>query len=538
MIFLMYYKRILLRILLLFFIQIQFFSLTAGNNEQVIGSAIDHVTVFRNKAQISRQAPATVKGGITLLKIQGLSGNIDQNSIQVSGSGEAVIKGVTLQKNHLDQKEVPREIQALKARKEALQLRLDSLQNYVEVLEHEEDLFLSNKKLGGENGVVDPEYVNYMADLYRSRLMKNKMMRLRKNKTIDELQKEIHKIDRQINEANQQTNQSFSELVITLSSNTSTKINLKIDYLVYDAGWNPVYDIRASGINEPVDLVFKANVFQNTGIDWQNVKLTLSTRHPSKGGTVPELDRWYLDIDESPKRRQTEVDHISLMKEREPEANALKKASDYVSKQRSALAVTYNIAMPYTIASNGKSRMVDVQNFTIHDVKYKYYSIPKASSHTHLMVKVTNWEQYDLLPGRANIYFQGTFVGKTSLDPSSTNQKLDISLGKDERVVVKREKNKDYSITRTLGLNTKSELGYNIILKNNRNKTVNLKVVDQIPVSKSNKVEVTLEDKGGAVLDKETGKLTWDMSLEPGENHRLSFRFTVKYPKNEEVSGL
>ena len=148
------------------------------------------------------------------------------------------------------------------------------------------------------------------------------------------------------------------------------------------------------------------------------------------------------------------------------------------------------------------------------------------------------WEEFSLLPGEANVFFEGTFVGKSYLDPGSIKDTLSISLGRDKRIVVKRDKLKDFSSRKLIGTNQRETYAYEISVRNTKNEPVKIKVEDQVPVSQNSQIEVTVVDVGAASYNKDTGKLTWEMSLQPNETKKVVYKFDVKFPKDRTISGL
>ncbi len=155
-----------------------------------------------------------------------------------------------------------------------------------------------------------------------------------------------------------------------------------------------------------------------------------------------------------------------------------------------------------------------------------------------LLAKATGWEEFNLLPGEANVFFEGTFVGKTFIDPNNIKDTLSVSLGRDKRVVVKREKLKDYTTRRTIGANQRDSYAYEISIRNTKGEPVKITVEDHIPVSQNSQIEVTITDEGGAKYNQHTGKLVWEVLLQPNETKKVQYKFDVKYPKDKTISGL
>lgn len=208
---------------------------------------------------------------------------------------------------------------------------------------------------------------------------------------------------------------------------------------------------------------------------------------------------------------------------------------DYVSVAEGELDLTYDIDLPYDVPTNGKQQIATLKEATMPSV-YKYYSVPKLDKESYLLAEVSDWEKLNLLPGEANIIFEGTYVGKSFIDPASTNDTLNLTMGKDKRVVVKREKMMDFSSVKFLGSNKLQTFTYELTVKNNKKDAVNFILKDQYPISTNKEVEVELLSDGDAMNNKEIGVLTWKLQLAPGESKKVRFSYSVKYPKGKTLN--
>lgn len=205
---------------------------------------------------------------------------------------------------------------------------------------------------------------------------------------------------------------------------------------------------------------------------------------------------------------------------------------DYISITENALDVTYDIDLPYDIETNGKQQIATLKEASIAAV-YKYYAVPKLDKDAYLLAEVTGWEKLNLLAGEANIIFEGTYVGKSFLDPASTNDTLNLTLGKDKRVVIKREKLTDYSSSKLIGTNKLQTITFELTVKNNKKDVISLILKDQYPISTNKEIEVELIESSDAADNKEIGVLTWKMELAPGESKKVRISYSAKYPKGK-----
>ena len=208
---------------------------------------------------------------------------------------------------------------------------------------------------------------------------------------------------------------------------------------------------------------------------------------------------------------------------------------DYVSVSDQELNVQFDIDLPYDVPTNGKEQTATLREFSV-PAFYKYYSVPKLDKDGYLLAEVNDWEKLNLLPGEANIIFEGSYVSKSFIDPAATTDTLNLTLGRDKRVVIKKEKLADFSSTKFLGSNKLQKLTYEITVKNNKKDTVRMLLKDQYPLSTNKEIEVELMDDGGAEINRETGVLTWKLELAPGAIQKVRFAYSVKHPQEKLVN--
>ncbi|AXY75218.1 mucoidy inhibitor MuiA family protein [Paraflavitalea soli] len=208
---------------------------------------------------------------------------------------------------------------------------------------------------------------------------------------------------------------------------------------------------------------------------------------------------------------------------------------DYVSVKDNEMNVTFDIELPYDVPTNGKEQQVTLKDFTVA-AQFKYYTAPRVDKDAYLLADIADWESLNLLPGEANIIFEGTYIGKTWIDPNSTQDTLNFTLGRDKRVVVTREKLKDLSSVKFLGSNKKQVFTYEITVKNNKKEKVQMLLKDQYPLSTNKDIEVELIEVSGANNNAELGFLHWLTELAPGESKKFRVSYSVKYPKDKVVN--
>ncbi|WP_045112947.1 DUF4139 domain-containing protein [Microscilla marina] len=525
----------------------------ANDKEKAVKSKIKEVTVFLNRAQVTNTARVSLSAGKTLLVFEGLSTKLAKQSLQVAAKGNLTIMSVKHRINYLKSFSKARRIKQLEDSLEYYQDRIARVGIEKEVLNSEEKMILANKKIGGQKGVSAQELAE-MAAFYRKRLSEIRFAVLRHNKVLRKYRQQKNKIKYQLRVENKNANKPTSEVMVTVSAKSAINANFELNYIVMNAGWRPIYDLRAKNSKSPIQLSYKAEVFQNTGIDWKNVDITLSTGNPSQSGYKPDLNPWYVNIYQSQKyynRREA----YRLRKEAEKvEKQALydkKKAkssktsfsrkpnsstvADFTKVVESTFATKFDISIPYSIPSNGKPQLVDVKSHTLKTI-YNRSAVPKLDKDAFLMARLVDWEKFNLLSGKANIYFEGTFVGETYLNTNNTKDTLAISLGRDKRIIIDRKQIKDFSSKRFLGSKIKQTYGYEIAIRNTKNEAVELVIEEQIPVSKNNKVTVELLEAKGTKVDPTTGKVTWKLTLQPKQAAKVLLKYSIKYPKGKQIS--
>lgn len=523
-----------------------------AQEEKKTDSKITHVTVFLNKAQVSRSVTTKISPGKTNIILTGLTSQLDQQSIQVSGKGNFIIHGISHQQNFLNEFNLPKNVKALRDSVENLNRKISFENSQKEILNREEQMILSNQKIGGVNQNLTAAELKAMSEFYRTRLTDIITTRMKIDERIQKINETIVKVQRQLNEQNELYARNTSEIIVSVSSEMETNVNMEVSYIVANAGWYPVYDLRAVNTKSPVQLNYKANVYQGTGEEWKNVRLKLSTANPSLGGLKPQLYSWYLDFYEpvravttstrsGPRLKKSEAPSIAYesmdMDMKEEVAIPAESTADYVTTIQTTLNTEFDIALPYTVMSSNKPTLVDVRN---HELKADYlYSVsPKLDQDAFLIGRATGWEDFSLLPGEANIFFEGTYVGKTFIDPNAIGDTLNISLGRDKRIAVKREKLKDYTSRKLIGTNRRDAYAFEISVRNAKAEPIKIKVEDHVPVSQNSQIEITVGDTGNAKYNAATGMLVWDLTLNTNESKKVSYKFEVKYPKDKTIANL
>ncbi|MBA4849877.1 mucoidy inhibitor MuiA family protein [Emticicia sp. BO119] len=512
-----------------------------SQNQIRVDADNQHITVFLNRAQIDAKVSAKVQTGTTKVIISNVASTIDANSIQVGGKGDVVIMGVKFKHNYLGNKKR----NVLEDSIRITRTEVETIDMLIKVADNERNMLMANASIKNEKDGVTPEDLKEMLDFFRTKLTEIGTRQMQLSRQSKEANDKLARLQRQLTSQGGNLNQPAGEIELTVSSKANATLDINLSYVANAAGWSPVYDIRAKDTKGDIALAYRANVYQSTGIDWKNVRLTLSTSNPSEGGTKPELYTQYVSVYEpvanakamrmvSPPPSVNEV--AAVVADSEKEAGFATTA-DFVSTIQTTLAVNFDISMPYTVISGGNPEMVDIQNFNL-PATYKYYAVPKYDRDAFLTAIITNWEKYNLLPGNANIYFEGTFVGTSTIANNDTKDSLLISLGRDKKIITKRETIEAFKTRRNIGSNVRESFGFRITLRNTKSEPINIVIEDQVPISQDSRIEVETEELQGADYNKETGKLIWNLTLQPLDNKEIILKYNVKYPKGKNIQGL
>lgn len=660
------------------------FALFANDNE--CSSIIKEVTVYLNGAQITRTATFNLKSGSSEIRFIGLSPEVDENSIQISGLRSVSILSMDYGINFLNKSENLPETLYLKSKLKSYQNEIAILKNQITGLQEEEMLITTNRNIKATTETLDLEKLKKISSFYRKRITEIRNEILTLNTKINTINIDVRDANLQLSEITKEPQTTQGELIVKFDAPMNITLNLIISYLVDNAGWVPSYDIKSAALNKPISLKYKAHVYQNTGNAWKNIKINLSTGNPNLSTSKPNLDVKYLNYTNGYKNRpkatsrkkyyynpivkrvtgtvtdqsgqplpgcnviikgtnkgtQTDFDgkysldiieghelsfsyvgfspidlpiYASLINVNlEESAEQLNEVvvSGYgkslkgratgvmirgtssakeeqlplyiidgvpvqgymegdidkneiqsleILKDASATAIygsrgsngvivittknshtsdnvintKFEIKKPYSIASDGDVIAIEINSYKL-DAKYEYLAIPVLNENVFLTASFSDWEKYNLLPGEGNIYFKGGFSGKTVLDPYTTKKEITVSLGIDAGITVTRKQDRNFKSKSFMGNNRILDRAYDIEVKNNKETTINLKLMDRVPLSQNKEIKVDKIETYNAEYNKLKGVLIWNINLESRNSQKVRFSYQVKYPKNRYIS--
>ena len=663
--------------------------LVLGNDNE-IPSKIKDVTVYLSGAQIYRKAQCQLKEGKNELVFTGLSSKVEESSIQISGLESVSILSMSYDLNYLEKTQNNPEVKQWEDLITNIQHKIALLRNKIVGLEEEEKVITANRLVSPDSQVLDLDLVKETGKYYRERITAIRNEIFKTNLTINELKLDIGKFQKQLAEVNNAPEEEQGELTITFDAPIATNLDLSISYLVRDAGWIPNYDIKSKKLNAPIDLAYKAHVYQKTGKDWNNVKVTLSTGNPNVNVSKPNLGTKYLNFvsryakrhKTTPKKKgytynpmvrkitgsvvdgsgeplpgvnvvvkgttqgaQTDFDgnfvldvtsgeelsisYLGMVSQEVPiyssvinvqmeedvsrldevvvvgYGSQVKKSlagsvssvsirgynsaprtqplyivdgipmdgftegdldegeiqSVEVLKGNEATAIYGNrgasgiivittkkstvqddltntkfvIKKTYSIVSDGDITAIEINTFQL-PAEYEYFAAPLVNENVFLTARLNDWEKLQLLPGEANVYYEGGYAGKTNIDPFTIKKEMTLSLGIDPNITISRKQQRNFKSKSFTGSNRILDRVYDLEVKNNKNLAVSLKLMDRVPISQNREIKVDDVDPRTADYDKKTGLLTWKLQLASQESKKESFSFQVKYPKGKYIS--
>ncbi len=517
----------------------------SADAEKDIKALLKHVTVYPDRAQMTHETTVEIPAGKTLLRLGGLSPYIDAQSIQVKGFGDFTILGVNHQNNYLENLEELPEVKSIRNQIETLQIKIEDEKAAISVLREKEAFLVANRAILVKEISFTLDQLKNVMDLYTSNMDQVTTTVLKKNRLIKDYEKQIAVLQQQLSVRLGKDKLPSGEISVSVSSEKPISGRINLSYVVSNAGWYPSYDIRVDDITKPVNIFFKANVFQSTGVDWKDVKLSFSNATPWIAGNVPVLYPWFIDyfvqasisIRGYNKSAASPRSEAPAMLETSSEAKMAREAEAIpvaVEKQVGETTITFDVAIPYSIASDGKLQTIEIQRTTT-PADYKYVTVPKITPLAYLTGNITDWAKQSLQSGEATLYFENTFVGKSYLNVNQLTDTLTLSLGTDNSILVKREKRQDFTNRRVIGANKTETYSFLITIRNNKQNAVKITLNDQIPVSSNSGITVEPVELSGGKLNQQSGQIKWDLEIKPQETRQIILTYSVKYPKDKNV---
>ncbi len=653
-----------------------------AQNEKRENAPIKQVTVFKNGAQIQHEKSVNVTTGKQFIVFEKITEFTDPNSLQLKCSENATILSVRVRKNYDENSVKDADLKTMTANRKVLEDKKQALEDEYHVLLTDEKLIQENSRLwSNQSGVKITELKEAVA-FNHAKLTEIGQRKSQLKKEIEDCAKKINVIEQEINTRSSLPVTIYSEVVVELSADKSGSADFVFSYITPNAFWTPYYDMRSAGVNAPISLEAKGLVSQNTGIEWKNVKLVLSTNDPYESTQEPNIQPWYLDYysslpqptptyksagtftyfgetihgevldistgeplafakvtiggnamnfvttdasgkfsfqvprntttfvvdylgyhqqylginspyykiamipqeiameklkdlpnpfgqggsgggngkglysgDEAEIMNRVELGNISYsltqqkgvtvtredinrMPSREAPITASKVSggvySDVATQVVKDLRMEFVIDMPFTIPSDNADHRVPIATYQM-PATYEYHSVPKFDEGVFLVAQISGWEKLNLLSGESNIYFDGTYIGKSYVDVNSTKDTISFSFGKDNKIKIERKKSQEMSKTRLVGSHYKYEVTWDFTIRNNGGAAIPIIIKDHFPISTNSDIKVKEGTYEGASYDENTHILTWKFTTKSGETKTFKFNYSVDYEKGQAV---
>ena len=508
------------------------------------------VMLYEQSAELFSNTSLRIPKGSSEVVISNIAENIDESSIKIGSKSKISVLTyrftddedfykIELDKKNPEHKIVLDSIALMEKKVNDLTIQKTSLANSIGILDKNQTINSGSTSYSKELEKLIEYYQKKRIDLslqldnidYSIAKMSVKLDKLRSKFDLNSREME---------------NYPKGKLVIQISSESDATVDLDLKYSVQDASWRPYYDVLIPDINSKTKLLYKALIKQNSGLDWKNVELHLISGFPNVHKEIPSLYDWNLYYQQP----------VPLVKDEEVAMGYGIKSTGYASAKvvsaasmqevtvvrasafQNQLNVGYDLKDLYTILSNNQDNSI---NLDVNEIPatYTYYAIPKMDKTVFLVAELDNLDRYNLINAEANIIFQDTNVGKTSLNTENTDNKLLLTLGDDRRISIKRDLIKDKTMEKNISSSSKEQqYAYQFTIRNNKNEKIKLRIKDQIPVSTDKQIIISMINKGGATYDEKTGDLVWNINIEANETKTIDFSFKVNSLKNKVLLGL
>ena len=541
-----------------------------ATEKDLIKSTLSEVTVYSQGAQLHHKANYTAKIGITELSIEGISPYIDPKSIQVKATGNVVIldskyvlyypQPTSVVENGMPQK-IKRSISLLQDSLRTWNFDIQELDDEIGVLNATKYIISNNGSMKGIGKVNDSILLLKSAvDYYALKMneINKKLLSMQRKKALKldakmEMEARLEELQNYQNGNGfiEENTKAIPRVVITLSSNEVSSGKLNFSYVVSQAGWTPLYDLRSDSSTGKINLTYKAQVHQNTGLDWNDIRLNISTNNPYANKTKPELNPWYLDyqaaygkkLQESTVCSGTNLGMINTQamnmgyaftQNTEEFKDALT-AANFTTVVQMLIAAEFKIDLPYTIPSNNDQHMVLIKQTDLATT-FKYYAVPKLDPGVYLVAQMTKLDELQLIPAKANIFFDGSYIGETYIDPTRMEDTLNLSLGKDPNIVVKRTLLKKECRDKVIQDKRERTFAYSIEVRNSKSSSIDIVIQDQIPITQNTDITIESANLAKGRLNERTGVIEWSFNLKSKENKVIDFDYKIRHSKDKELN--
>lgn len=525
---------------------------------QKLSSAIKAVTVYNDRAAITRYAEVQLGAGEHELIFENLPVRLDDASLQVDAkatSPTTILDVVTKQQRLISN--ANERLQQLEKQIEVLQEQLAKLNDRENIIKGQYDFIkqMQSSAVGATDKANRPtmQQIQQIMELSNSTLTQLAAEQRQITTDKEQLQKQLQVLQNDRYPLQREANSQVKNVAVRVNLAQSATVKIALTYVTFGASWYPIYDARFNSKEQNLALNYSANVAQQTGEDWRNVKLTLSTARPALGGNAPLLTEWKLlpyspDVYRNRGMAKKDIQYDAvMMPESAMEVVAAKQVKTTAYKpalvpvanvDMSATSTAFTIAEPTSLITGGDQQKVTINSIPELSTSLTYQIVPRLQQVAYLQADTKNSSTYPLLAGQLNIFMDGRFIATGQLKTTMPNEQFKVDLGADEAIKVTYKQLKRFT-EKTGFTNSGERITYNylITVQNNKNKDVKVDIKDHIPISQNEKIKVKLLSPKNISPDKE-GKLNWQITLKPMEKQEIPINFTIDYPVDTQVIGL
>ena len=536
--------------------------------EQIRKAKLKEAIVYTSGVQLRSSLSYNAVKGINEIIIEGISPSIDPQTIQVSATGnvvildskyslfypKAIVKDVSSESSR-----IKRSIRLLNDSIESMGFDIRDLKEETSVYQQAQNMLRNNGVMKNQGKVSDSlELLQEAIELYTSKMssLNKRLIRLSKatkfsEKKLAKMNKRLNHLSNRLSNLGQTKSNTTPIPRVTVSliseGNVSGKINFS--YLSANAGWTPLYDIRSESAEGKIFMNYKAQVYQSTELEWKNIKLRISTNNPYANKTKPELNPLYINYVNYRSQLSVSRNDNYKMKSSPQEAitnrgYALESiqedeialdADQFTKVVQQLIAAEFKINLPYSIASNGQKHMVLVQKSEL-ETNFKYYAVPKMDQSVYLVAEMLKVDELQLIPSKANIFFDGSYIGETYIDPTKMNDTLYLSLGKDPNISITRKLLSSRCKEKTIGDKIEKLQAYSIEIKNMKSSQIEVVIQDQIPITTNSDIVIDKINVGKGKLKERTGLIEWKVKLNPKDKKTFDFDYRIKFDKSKQIN--
>ncbi|MDL5309635.1 DUF4139 domain-containing protein [Proteus faecis] len=506
---------------------------------------LNQATIFLRGAELNNNVTLNLPAGQSEVVLSNIANNIDPKSLSISIDNDDVIINTINVKKIPIAPSYPSAITVLMEKQKDINKKIEELNINIKVGDEQIVLLKDQSFFGyGETQSLEQssQKFDFISQKMTSILNQQKIAR----EEIAELTEQLEELNRQLEINMPVITKEKTQIVLSLDTSKNLTSKMHISYITPDAGWSPAYDIRSQGMDKPILLTYKADVIQNTGLNWDKVKLVLTSTNPSLNITAPTLSPWYLALyndnakfrSKSMSMEMASAPSPTMMREESHEKQLNKGVTRYVTTNNNGINLSHAIALPYTLKNSTEpNTLVINQKEVVAD--YRYLTTPKLVEEVYLQAEVKDWENLNLLNGRTNIYYMNSFVGNSYINTNELTELLSIPFGIDKNIQISRINNEKIRKEPIfIGTTIEQKESYTIKVRNTYNSPVKVTIYDQLPLSQENNINVTDAVYKDGVLNKDTGEIEWNITLGAKEEKSLPLNYTLSYPKNRQIMGL